>query len=193
MNTVANSTHLVECDDVKKKSQFTSLKSLLETNASGSVRASKAKYFGQDTFDFFSLIECWPTIVGEKLGKFTIPLKNHNGNLTVLTNHSAFSQQLGFLEEEIKNKIIKKFPSLKGKINRIYFNYNSEHFNTQVTLSNKILKKDRQDVEKEKVIFHKFSPVYKQLKQEAEDLLSEIEDSEVKEILSSIYIQTKSK
>lgn len=193
MIAVANSTHLVECDDVKKKSQFSSLKNLLEKNTSGTVRASKSKYFGQDTFDFFSLIESWPTIVGEKLGKFTIPLKNHNGNLTVLTNHSAFSQQLGFLEEEIKKKIITKFPSLKGKINRIYFNYNSEHFNTQVTLSNKILKKDRQDVEKEKVIFHKFSPVYKQLKQEAEELLSDIDDNEVREILSSIYIQTKSK
>ncbi|WP_290732826.1 DUF721 domain-containing protein [Halobacteriovorax sp. JY17] len=178
---------------MKKTSQFTSLKCLLEKNASGGVRASKAKYFGQDTFDFFSLIEVWPTIVGEKLGKYTIPLKNHNGNLTVLTNHSAFSQQLGFLEEEIKKKIIARFPSLKGKINRIYFNYNTEHFNGQVSLSNKILKKDTKDVEKEQIIFHKYSPVYKQLKVEADKLLSEIKDEEIREVLSSIYIQTKSK
>ncbi|ATH08850.1 hypothetical protein BIY24_13100 [Halobacteriovorax marinus] len=176
-----------------KKGQFNSLKSLLEKNSSGSVRASKAKYFGQDTFDFFSLIEIWPKIVGEKLGKFTIPLKNHNGNLTVLTNHSAFSQQLGFLEEDIKKKIFSQFPSLKGKINRIYFNYNTEHFNTQVTLSEKMIsKKTNANQEKEKIIFHKYSPTYKKLKSQADLLLQDIEDEEIRESLSSIYIQLKS-
>lgn len=178
---------------MKKRSQFKSLESLLQKNASGGVNASKSKYFGQDTFDFFSLIEIWPSIIGEKLGKFTIPLKNHNGNLTILTNHSAFSQQLSFLEEDIKKKIINKFPSLKGKINRIYFNYNSEHFKNQVELSKKILKKDTGDKEKENIIFHKYSPTYKKLKLEADQLLTDIEDNEIKEFLSSLYIQSKSK
>ncbi|OUR96327.1 hypothetical protein A9Q84_08200 [Halobacteriovorax marinus] len=177
---------------MKKKNHFKSLANLLEQNSTGSVRTSGGKFFGQDTFDFLSLIQAWPKIVGDRLGKYTIPLKNHNNNLTVLTNHSAFSQQLGFLEEELKKKIIAKFPTLKGKVNRITFIYNTVHFEKQVNISKSFVKPEPEDNLKEKKIFHKYSPIYKKLKNEAMDLLSEIEDPEVKEILTSIYIQKKS-
>lgn len=177
---------------MKKKKHFKSLASLLEQNSTGSVKTSGGKFFGQDTFDFLSLIEAWPKIVGDRLGKYTIPLKNHNGNLTVLTNHSAFSQQLGFLEEELKKKIIGKFPTLKGKINRITFIYNTVHFDKQVNISKSIVKNQPKDETKEKKIFHKYSPTYKKLKVEADELLSDVDDHEVREILSSLYIQKKS-
>ncbi|WP_164848228.1 DUF721 domain-containing protein [Halobacteriovorax sp. HLS] len=186
---------------MKKESKFTSLKSIFEQFSTGGVkeyskdpRYSKSKYIANETFDFFALIEAWPEIVGPRIGKYTIPLKNQNNCLTVLTNHSAFSQELGFLEEEIKNKIITRFNSLKGKISRINFIYNSHHFTTQVDMAAKFVKNKPKEREvKEEIIFHKFSPQYKKLKAQADELFNDLDDLELKESLTSIFIQNKSK
>jgi hypothetical protein len=185
---------------MKKDKKFTSLKSIFEQFSTGSSkdyshdpRSKNAKFFSNETFDFFALIEAWPELVGERLGKYTIPLKNHNNCLTILTNHSAFSQQLGFLEEEIKTKVIKRFPALKGKIKRINFIYNSSHFDTQVEMAKNFTNNPKKEVvKKEQVIFHKYSPKYKELKAKADDLFSDLEDDELKESLTSIFIQNKS-
>lgn len=186
---------------MKKNKKFTSLKSIFDQFSTGSVRNnsydprySKKAAFSEQTFDFFALIEAWPEIVGQRLGKYTIPLKNHNNCLTVLTNHSAFSQDLGFLEEEIKKKVIKKFSSLSGKISRINFIYNTQHFQTQVDMAQNFTKAPtEQEKIKEEKIFHKFSPQYKALKSQADELFNDLEDEEVRESLTSIYIQNKSK
>ena len=186
---------------MKKNKKFTSLKSIFDQFSTGSVkrtsydsRSTKKGAFSDQTFDFFALIEAWPEIVGQRLGKYTIPLKNNNNCLTVLTNHSAFSQDLGFLEEEIKKKIFKRFDSLNGKISRINFIYNTQHFQTQVEMAQNFTKAPSEKEKiKDEIIFHKFSPQYKALKSEADDLFNDLDDEEVKESLTSIFIQNKSK
>jgi hypothetical protein len=186
---------------MKKEKKFTTLKSIFEQFSTGGVkrtsydpRSSKKGIFSEQTFDFFALIEAWPEIVGQRLGKYTIPLKNHNNCLTVLTNHSAFSQDLGFLEEEIKKKIFKRFSSLNGKISRINFIYNTQHFETQVEMAKNFTKApSEKEIIKEEKIFHKFSPQYKALKSQADELFDDLDDEEIKESLTSIFIQNKSK
>lgn len=185
---------------MKKDKKFTSLKTIFEQFSTGSSnynahdpRAKGSKFLSNETFDFFALIEAWPELVGERLGKYTIPLKNNNNCLTVLTNHSAFSQQLGFLEKELKEKILKRFPSLKGKMSRIKFMYNTSHFDTQVEMAKNFVKTPKKEKsKKEQVIFHKYSPRYKELKSEADKLFGDLEDEDIRESLTSIYIQNKS-
>ena len=136
-------------------------------------------------FDFLDLIRDWEKIVGPKLAKTTIPLNNQYGNLMVLTNHPAISQTLSFLEENIKKNIFKEFPSLKGKINRIYYQTNSTFFEKKME---EVIKRGHSP-KREDTSFHPYSPKYLKLKKEAENIFQEIDDNELKNLLISIYIQ----
>ena len=167
---------------------FKSLKSLFEEiklrPSQVSHRGSSGRY-QQDSFDFLSLIEKWPEIVGPRLAKHTLPLKNKNKTLVVLTNHAAFSQQLSFMEQALCQKVVEKFPALKGKVQRIQFQNNPHFFEEQKKLSgNKTSEKKASPK-----IIHKFSPEYKKLQGQASDLLSDIEDAELKETLTSLFLQ----
>ena len=82
----------------------------------------------QDFFDFMGLVERWGEIVGEGLIPYTHPLKNKNEILTVLVSHPGFALQLGFLEENIKSKIIKMFPQLISHLKKINFVTDPEFF-----------------------------------------------------------------
>ncbi len=144
--------------------------------------------FKGESFDFLNLIDSWSEIVGERLAKHTIPLKNNSGYLTILTNHSAFSQQLSFMDDVIKTKIIKRFPALTGKIKKITFQTSSSHFDQKTETLNKRVKKSTEKVE----IPHKYSPLYKKLYAEALEQFNEIHDAELKEQFISIYIQQES-
>ena len=62
-----------------------------------------------DSFDFISLIKAWREIAGEKLSEHTIPLKNQNGTLIVLSNHSAFANELSFLYSNLIASLREEF------------------------------------------------------------------------------------
>jgi len=167
---------------------FKSLSDVMKNFSHGKHYSQKRPSFQKDSFDFLSLIECWPEIVGERLAKHTMPLKNNNGYLTILTNHSAFSQQLSFMDNILKKKIIQKFPSLTGKIKKIYFQANSTHFEQKIEILNKRKKNQSTKLE----IPHKFSPTYKKLYALALEEFSDIDDEELKQQFISIYIQQHS-
>lgn len=152
-----------------------------------------SSYFAKDAFDFFTLIESWSEIVGPKMGKHTIPIKNVNKTLTILTNHPAYSSQLTFLEEEIKKKIFTLFPSLRGSIKKLYFQTGTSFFEQKKeeiskamsARGNHSLKTDQNYRPK----LHPQSPQFKALKSKAMQEFNDIEDEELKQKLISIYIQ----
>jgi hypothetical protein len=135
------------------------------------------------TFDFLDLITLWPKIVGEKQAKSTAPLKIKNDNLVIVVMHPAQADQLSYLSEHIKTEIFKVLPKLKPIIKRLsyitqegFFEQKRVTLATPETLSQKI---------------HPQSPQFKIFKQEAERLFSDIEDPELKQIMVSIYIQSR--
>lgn len=138
-------------------------------------------------FDFIKLIQSWPSIVGEKLSAETIPMKNRHGVLTVLTRHAAFSEQIKFMEEMLKTKIGKTFPSLKGKIKRINFISNPEAFVTKQDQAKKIRKAPAPLDQ----TLHPQSPEFKKRQLEAKEYFKDVEDPEVFAALASLYIQLK--
>ena len=136
-----------------------------------------------ESFDFLSLRRAWKEISGDKLSQHTIPLKNQNGTLIVLSNHSAFANELSFMELPLKKKIFERFPSLEKSIKSIKFIVDSTHFDRQYA-------QFVAPLEKEKVNqLHPYSPEYKRLKKEAEMMFGDLEDQELKERMISLYLQ----
>ncbi len=142
-----------------------------------------------DSFDFISLIKAWREIAGDKLSEHTIPLKNQNGTLIVLSNHSAFANELSYMELPLKKKIFAKFPNLEKSILNIKFIVDSTHFSKQylqfIAPLEKIKKKNEN-------VLHPYSPEFRRLKKEAEEMFGEIEDKEIRESMISLYIQSGS-
>ena len=136
--------------------------------------------------DFLGLVTCWKEIVGSELAQHSIPLKNTNNILTVLTSHSAFSNRLYYMESTIKEKIYARFPDLKETISKIIFQTRTSFFKkTQSKQETREEIKEKPPIEK----VHRFDPKYKQLKSEGMKLLSEIEDKKIREQFLSLYIQ----
>ncbi len=162
----------------------------------GQSHYSKSKFSGRsknsELFNFLDLIARWEEIVGPKLSKVTVPLKNQGKTLTILTNHSAYSQSLSMLEETLKAKIIKTFPELRGKVQFFKFQVSSQHFDEQRKDLLKRANIGNQEVLKEKKqhLLHPQSPRYKALRQEA---LKEFEgmEGDLLEQMISLYIQNK--
>ena len=171
---------------IKDLLHFDNIDQIVKTNQKFS-----SKKVTTGAFDFLHLVKLWPDIVGEVLAKHTIPIKNSSGTLTVLSNHSAFSHQMSFMQETLIKKIIKVFPQLNGKIKKINFQVNSAFFIEK----KKFIEKKNQVREKTKTQyqFHPQSPVHKKLKKEALLEFSQITDLELKEVLISLYIQDKLK
>lgn len=151
-----------------------------------------------ELFDFLELISRWHEVVGEKLAKVTVPLKHQNQCLSLLTNHSAYSQQLSLLEETLKAKIFRIFPQLQGKIKKFRFIVSTEHFESQkedlLKRANSSFSKDNQT--KAQKHLHPKSPEYLRLKKEALEEFEDIEDEfegSLKNALTSLYIQQKEK
>lgn len=170
--------------DLLKNSWDIALTTNTYTKASG-----KKPSFGQDSFDFLKLIEKWPEIVGPKLAQETTPLKNRYKTLTVLTRQPAFSQQISFMEELLKKKITQVFPSLIGKIERINFQCNPQSFHDQVQ---RVQKMGMAPCEPAPPVLHPFSPEYKKLKREADEIFSHVDDEQMRESLHNLYIQFES-
>lgn len=173
-----------------------SLKDLLpqvnEPNeGTGPMRSYKAR--GHSTFDFLDLIRNWSEVVGATLANHTVPLKNTRKVLTILTNHSAFSEQLKFMEKVIIEKIERHFPELRGQVSELRFIFNSAHFNTQKKLaasSPASTVNTTPNTPAKASLPHPQSPLAKQLRQEAIDLFKD-GPPEWRESFISLYIQSK--
>lgn len=172
---------------LKKLSLYIDAKSRNSNDLSaskGGVKNSLA-----ESFDFLSLIKAWREIAGDKLSTHTIPLKNQNGTLIILSNHSAFANELSFMELPLKKKIFERFPSLEKSILSIKFIVDTTHFQTQyeqfIVPMEKIEKRNS-------TLLHPFSPEYRRLKKEGEEFFKDIDDSELKEKMVSLYIQSGS-
>ena len=170
---------------------FKKVSDILGTRPSGKFSRRTKPTASGELFDFLSLIEKWEEIVGPKLSKVTVPLKNQKKVLTVLTNHSAYSQSLSFMEDTLRKKILKVFPELRGKLTRFNFIVSTEHFDKQRGDLLRRAQAGRSEVTEEKKNneLHPQSPQYKSLKADALEEFIDIEDEEVKERLVSLYIQ----
>lgn len=163
-----------------------SLKDLLQDNNFETKNYSYAKK-NTDVFDFLDLVNGWGIIVGERLKESTIPLKLMNKSLTVLASHPVFAQQLSFMEKVIIGKIEKNFPQMTGHIAKIYFKADNAFFNKQVKeVQQKEVK--RQEFKQK---WHKHSPEYKALEEQALKVIGEVSDPVLKEQLVSLYIQLR--
>jgi hypothetical protein len=165
-----------------KKLEFQSQRSEKLNNIdSHSLRQDTIKSF-YETFDFIELISKWPLIVGEKLSAVTSPLRLRNDSLVVVTKHSIFSQELSYLQEEIKQEIFKNFPNLKKMIKKIIFQ-TSESFFQQISFS-------QAQKSQTKSTPHPMSPLYRIKRHQAEEIFKTIQDEELKKILMSLFIQS---
>lgn len=165
---------------------FKALGDLLQAPKNFSKEKGQKGHFAE-SFDFLTLIKQWEEIVGPRLAKYTIPLKNQKKILTILSYHSSYSQQLSFMERQLVEKIIESFPQLKNKIDRIKFIVNTSYFEQQKVIMNK--KIGHQSTSEPTL--HPQSPQYKTLKKEADSLLEEVHDNELKETLTSLYLQSR--
>jgi Dna[CI] antecedent, DciA len=135
------------------------------------------------TFDFIELVEKWPQIIGPALSKVTSPLKIKGDSLIIMSKHASYSQNISFLSEEIKQKVFSLFPQLKPIIKKLNFQTQESYFNQ---------KENREEATKTLAPkFHPQDPRFKVLKVEAERLFQNVEDEELKKLLTSIYIQSR--
>ena len=170
-------------------SSFKSLKDLLGKNYDIPARTGSKSHRQQRTteaFDFLHLIRDWPLIVGDKLAAKTVPLKNQRKTLVILSNHSAYSEQLSFMSDNIIDKINEHFPMLHGRIAQIKYMTNPSHFKAQQERATVLKESKPKEISE---LTHKFSPSDQALIKEAELFFEDIEDQEIKKSLKSIFIQ----
>lgn len=146
------------------------------------IKRDELKSFYQ-TFDFLELIKRWPEIIGEKYARVTSPLKIRQDSLFIMTQHPSYSQNISFLSEEIKEKTFKIFPQLRPIVKKLVFQTQESFFKER--------KEDLNEFKQKAQALHPQSPRYKLLKLEADKLFSHIEDVELRELLSSLYIQSR--
>lgn len=134
------------------------------------------------TFDFLELIKKWPEIIGPALSQVTSPLKIKGDSLIIVSKHASYSQNISFLSEELKKKIFGLFPELKPVIKKLNFQTQEAFFNQKMEIEEK-----RAVIQK----LHPQDPKFKILKAEADRLFGDVEDPELKDILTSIFIQSR--
>lgn len=138
------------------------------------------------TFDFLDLVHKWPEIIGPAMAKVTSPLKIKGDSLIIMSKHASYSQNISFLSEEIKQKIFVLFPQLKSVIKKLNFQTQESFFNEQQA------QQDTTSAAKPQAQkFHPQDPKYKLLKMEADRLFADVADPELKNILISIFIQSR--
>ncbi len=150
-------------------------------------RKNSAIKTNADVFDFLDLIKSWPSIVGPKMSEFTIPLRNQNGNLIILSNHSMFASEMKYMELPLKKKIFEVYPKLEAHIKTLTFIVDSTHFEKQKEVASIQTEKNKEKVS----LPHPYSPQGKTLQKEANELFIDVTDEEMKEALTSLYVQNK--
>ena len=132
------------------------------------------------TFDFLELIREWPGLVGEMLSAQSVPMRLKNRTLFILTRHPIFSEKLSYLQRELVQKIIARFPILGPQIERLAFETNESFF----------LVREEQKVQKKAPFTpHPFDPTARRARQEAEKLFADVQDPAEKERWISLYMQ----
>jgi hypothetical protein len=101
-----------------------------------------------------------------------------------MSKHASYSQNISFLSEEIKQKIFVLFPELKSVIKKLNFQTQESYFNERTFHAEAVKKAEPQK-------FHPQDPRFKVLKMEAERLFADVSDPELKEIMISIFIQSR--
>ena len=179
-----------------------SLASLLQGQTSASSPNSRPTTrrpaTADDVFDFFQLVAAWPQIVGPRVALQTLPLKNTGTALTILVGHPTYAQQLSFMEDSLRKKIVAIFPNLRRKIKRFFFQTNPRFFREEKQRQAHILAQTTAaapasfatSATHKPWILHPQSPEYQRLYTQAAQQLANIEDPELKQQLISIYIQT---
>ena len=158
----------------------------LENKYSHSKGSSGRKYSAiHNAFDFLSLMRKWDCIVGKNLARVSIPLKNQQKTLVILSAHSLYSQQLSFMQEIIFKKIISVFPRFRGKIHNLKFQTNEFFFEQRKRPFFSATKKEHIP----SLLPHPQSPEYKKLKKEGEEIAGIIRDGVLKDLMVSLYIQ----
>ncbi len=170
---------------MKKLSEILNLSNLTRPINDFNKRPGKLS----EGMNFLKFIENWENIVGERLAKYTIPLKHKDSILVVLTNHPTFAQQISFMEPMLIKKIEKCHPQLKNKIKKITYQHNDSFFEQQKkVISNKKVESKENHWQPKN---HRHSPEFQKLSREAEIQFENIEDIELKKQLINIYIQMK--
>ena len=134
------------------------------------------------TFDFLELVQKWPEIIGPAFAKVTSPLKIKGDSLIIVTTHSSYSHNISYLSEELKQKIFVLFPALKPVIKKLNFQTQENFFQQK-----------KAEEAKKPVIpkLHPQDPRYKVMKQEADRLFGDIEETELRELMMSIFMQSR--
>lgn len=145
------------------------------------------KSSNNEVFDFIKLIRKWDIIVGEHLAKSTSPLKIQNMTLVIITKHSAFAQQLKFMETEILKKVFANYPILEKSIKKISFKA-TQHFH-EIQKDNLQKASVKEEVFNEKK--HRFNPEFKKLEEQASKEVSHIEDPEAQKLLKDLIVQSR--
>tara|TARA_B100001971_G_scaffold215182_1_gene259161 strand:+ start:107815 stop:108354 length:540 start_codon:yes stop_codon:yes gene_type:complete len=175
-------------NDSKKLSEFLSgqvrRKDVYTSDQQKTLKRQNRGYYSRSSecFDFIFLINNWVEVVGELLGKNSIPQKLQRDTLFVITKHPIFNQELNMMTREIIQKIEEKIPALKNRIKKIKFsnaNFSAEEFQEKV----------ESKVKKEEPQGHKFSPHFRAKQAKANELFADIEDDEIRELLSSLFIK----
>lgn len=136
------------------------------------------------TFDFLSLLNKWPEIIGPQLAKVTSPLRIKHGALVIITIHPTYSHELSYMSDAIKNAIFKEFPQLRSIIQQISFQAMPQFF------AQKNIIQQNEEFKIQQNTLHPRSPQYQLLHAKASKMFEHIEDNELKEQLISIYIQS---
>lgn len=154
----------------------------------GTNNFSKKSKHSNNVFDFLELLNCWPDIIGQKISKVTEPVKINNKKLVIYTAHSAFSQQLSMMQNQILEKIKTVYPASVSQIKALSFITNDKYFSNKG--NNKISVKETEKYKKNNKL-NKFSPAYQKYLEQANELFKEIEDDSVKQSLIKIFITSK--
>jgi hypothetical protein len=137
-------------------------------------------------FNFLQLIKNWEAIVGKMMAQNTIPLKIKGQTLFISTKHSIFAQELGFLTPMILEKVKVQFPELENEVNKIKFlhsNLTSQEFTDNLRAESFAGKP-----KKKKKKLHPFSPEFLAKKSKAESYFDDIEDEEIKKMLTDFML-----
>ena len=154
----------------------------------GTNNFSKSKKQDDSLFDFLELLKKWHDIIGHKISKVTEPVKISNKKLIIYTAHSAFSQQLSMMQNQIISKIKEIYPAAENKIKALSFVTKDKHFNNN---HNEVVSEQATKEYQKNNKLNKFSPTYRQHLAQANKLFEDIEDPSIKESLTKIFITSK--
>lgn len=148
--------------------------------------STKEYQIGQD-LNTLNLISSWEKIVGKKLVEVSLPQRISRKTLYIIVNHSAYANYLNQMAADILVRIESVFPQYKNKIESLRFIFSEKAFQK---IEEKLIQFKSQEKKSIKEVINPHSPQFRRLEQEAQEMFSNLDDSEIKDSFISIYIQT---